>query len=236
MSAGKPVNLNGRRFATKTEAKSFFRNIESQAKKSGNLPLRIVDEEQTHMLEALLNTHDDATEKIGSGLNYFFVDFVENHKDLNTSRNYKKGAVAIYIKRIDESDMDFGIPKLIDKYGKDPHRVQKAEVKLALREAIEPVRQKIREKTFEDKGEVTCPRTGITMTNFHQARVINESPSWEELTSGFVSTLGGWDEIELSVDSNNIQYGKRLSDNSVSQKWITYWNDHSDPIICARIE
>ncbi|MFT8592412.1 MAG: DUF3223 domain-containing protein [Bifidobacterium sp.] len=236
MGRSKPVDLGEKHFATTTEAKTFFSEIVNEAKSQGTLPKVIADEEQNRILEALLDTKADALNKIGEGLDYFFVDYVIKHPDPIAKHPTRKDAVAIFIKRTDGDVMDFGIPGALDNYGKNPQLIQKAEVKAALRNAIEPDRQKLRQEAFEDAEEVICPRTGFRMTNFHQARVINVSPSWGDLTSDFVATVGGWDAIELSVDSDSIQHGKRLSDTSIELKWIEYWKKNSNPIICARIE
>ncbi|MFT8988406.1 MAG: DUF3223 domain-containing protein [Bifidobacterium psychraerophilum] len=236
MGARIPVDLNGKHFPTKDAAKAYFKQILHGAKDSGSLPQTIVDEEQIQMLEAILETDNEAAQKLEPGLDYFFVDYVRNHPELNKKHINRKNDITTFIERLDGTVVDFSATGLVDDYSKDTACIHKADVKSALREAIEPYRLELRENAFRGKREVICPRTFIKMTNAHQARVIYKSPSWEKLTSDFVSTIGGWDKIELFIDQNNVQQGKRLSDRKIEHDWIEYWKTNSSPIICARIE
>ncbi|MFT8330750.1 hypothetical protein [Bifidobacterium psychraerophilum] len=235
MNAGISVNLNGRHFSTKKDAKAYFKEILHQAKDSGPLPRVIVDAEQIQMLEALIETNCEAAQKLDPGLDYFYVDYVRNHPEQNKKHINGRDDITTYIKRLEGEDMDFSAPGLIDKYGKDTAHIQESDVKCALRETIEPLRQELRENAFKGKRVVICPRTHIKMTDANQARVIYKSPSWGKLTGDFASTVGGWDKIELFVDPNNVQQGKRLNDSKIEHDWIEYWKANSNPIICAQI-
>lgn len=229
----KPLDIGKKAFKTKETAEDYIRGIMDSAKSRGELPQEITDDEEISVLKALLDWHDQNQEKVGSGIEYFFVDYSAAHPDPDAEYIPKAGQVEILIKRTDQSEMDISALDLVEDYGIAPATIHKRRVKEALREIIDPRRRKLRDKAVIE-GKVKDKDGVKTVTSFDQAKVVYRNPRWAELTEGFASEVGGWDAIELSEGKRTIQKGKRLKNAAVKDQWIDYWTKNAHPEVLPK--
>jgi len=95
---GIPIDIGDRHFDSKAAAEKYLRCIIGKYK--GDI---VSDEADDAFLRAAVERHHNAREKVGPGIDFFFIDKGPNH-----SRDY-----CIYIYRIDDSIIDISYKKMI---------------------------------------------------------------------------------------------------------------------------
>lgn len=210
------VTLGPRDFPSKTVAKDY---IKVEILHAYNIGDPITDHEHVAVLMDVLRMKENAAEKIGNGIDHFYVD--------HTSRfeNYvSPDARTLVIHHTDpaEEDVDFGYTKVIDGGG------QVVAVKDALRHEALGERDAFKFSYFASGGTV-YDMAGEPMTSHDEAEVRYGSPSWGALTYDFVQEHGGWDAIETTSGEGEPQVGRRLADSRLRDDWIEYYRANADP-------
>lgn len=210
------VSLGPRDFPSKSIAKTY---ISTEILHHYPIGDPITDPEHIAVLMDVLRMKDNADEKIGSGIDYFYVD--------RTSRfeNYVAAdARTFVIRHTDpaEEDVDFGYTRVIDGGG------HVAAVKDALRHEALAQRDAFKFSHFSGGGTV-YDVAGEPMTGHEEAEVRYGSPSWGALTYAFVKEQGGWAAIQTTSGDGEAQVGRRLTDASVRDAWIAYYEANADP-------
>lgn len=209
-------------FPTQKAALDYFRGILHWYK------VGEVVSDQTHdkMLRELSDRHPDAVEKIGVGIREFFI----NKTEAGDYRHVSADAKGIWIRRIDDTIVDWSYQTAIKKPG------PRVNFKDALRLAVNDKRVAMRDAAFAAGTPVHCALTGALIPAKDQADVIYRNPNWGELVEGFVATLGGWGKVETNSGFGDIAVGGRLTDPAVHTKWLVYWEANARPIIVIKDE
>ena len=172
------------------------------------------------LLSEVLELHPNADEKIGPGIDYFYVE--------ETWRLPGKEAVgrdqrAILVVRTDGEQRDWSYTHVIDR------PTPAANVKSALAFALETGRLARRDADFA-AGPVVCAVTGDLIAQKHQADTRHLNPTWHELTTGFVSLHGGWESIETHSGNGGVFVGRDIEDEALRDKWLQYYATHARPV------
>ena len=222
MGVAKPVDLPSMRFPTRKAAKAWVRD---NIKDHYGLEEVVTDPLHVAVLLDLLDRDDDAAEKIGDGVEEFFIRLTslgDGH-----IRYVARDARGIWIRRVDGSVDDWSYTSAIDQEG-----IQ-SDVKDALRAVINEDRLAFRDEAFA-AGPVQCAKTGVVINSLHDAEVRYADPSWAQLAAGFASTQGGWDQIALTAGGGNTQISGSLADPIQLKGWKDYWSQNARPIIVIK--
>lgn len=216
----KPVDLPSKSFRTRAEAKAYCSDIHNKIYAVGDV---ITDPEHVAVLKDLVVRHPSADEKIGPGIDLFFIGL--------TSRGDRKfvraGQTGIWIRDVEGGERDFSYNTAIDQPD------ERAVVKEALRNAVADERVAFREREFQ-RGPVYCARTGVRLASWDEAAVVYSDPTWAELTGRFVAMHGGWDAVETHTGYGGVQIGSQLVDDELREDWIAYWRMNSRPQLVAK--
>ncbi len=215
----KPVQLRSFRWKSIKEAKEAFRTLLN----SYELDQRVNDAVHEQMLRELIEVHPRGPEKIGAGIDYFFVARTE---EIGGSISYwsRRG---IWIRRVDGTREDLGYTSALSGAS---HRV---DVKDALRHAVADRRDRYRDSRFASGDEVVCVLTARPVIEA-DAQVIYVDPTWEQLTYRFAQQVGGWHAIEISSAREGGQIGGRIADRKVMALWLDFFDTYANPQIASR--
>lgn len=219
MPRGHEVELGARTFPTKTVAKSYIRTEILHAYSIGD-PIR--DPEHVDVLFDVLRRKDNAAEKIGGGIDYFYVDHTSRFRDYVSS-----DARTLVIRHTSphEVDVDFGYERVID----DSSDVDYA--KQALRYAIQDKRDAFKFSHFED-GQKPLDTDGDPIESHEDSEVRYENPDWGRLTADFAESQGGWVAIDThSGDGTGPQIGRRLISDTIAARWRDFYDAHANPAL-----
>lgn len=217
----KAVSLPSMDFPTQKAALEYFNGILH----AYDIGEDISDTTHDTLLRELSDRHQDAAEKIGAGIETFFV----NNTSAGDYGFVSKTARGIWIRRIDGTVVDWSYQTAIKNPG------PRTNFKDALRLMVNDVRVDRRDAAFE-AGPVHCALTGALIPSKGQADFIYRDPRWNDLVDGFVTTLGGWDKVETNSGFGKIAVGGRVSDPSVEKNWLKYWNSNASPILVSKGE
>ena len=209
-----PVSIGGRTFATKDAAKAFIR---SDVIDAFNGAPRIPPGPIHDFVEDLLDLHEDAVEKIGSGIDYFRVDPASDWK---AGFPVKKSLRTLVVVHTDGTAIDWSWGGIIDQ----PSPVAKK--RMALRNAAYDRIQAIKRAAFS-AGPVTCARTGSPIAHPDDAQVRYRRPTFAQLADGFAATVGGWSAI--ATTSTGV--GAEMTDPVIEAAWLTYYDANVIPSI-----
>lgn len=213
-----PFVIPSMSFRSRTAAKNYIRD---NILRAYELRTRIPAGPHDQLLREVLRLHSDAEEKIGPGIDYFYIQ--------ETWRLPGKEAVgrdqrAIIVVRSDATDRDWSYWHVIDQPG------EAANVKSALAFALEDGRLRRRDADFAaGKPPVYCALTGELIKQKHQADTRHLSPTWGELTEDFASTHGGWGTIETHSGNGYIFVGRDVEDETLRNQWLDYYDATADP-------
>lgn len=210
-----PVNLDSFSWPSKAAAEAAFQTI---LRGSGyRVYDRITDPTHDRMLTELLDRHPDAEEKIGDGVDYFFIGKTSDGDKFNV----RPDAIGIWIKRTDGSQTDFSYLTAIRSH------TPKSDAKEGLRLAVDDIRMAYRADRFKDGPPVPSDLTGQPITNRDAAHVIYRDPTWGQLTSRFAESEGGWGRIDVGSGKGAVKIGSGLTDSGVKARWIAFHNKHA---------
>lgn len=210
----KPVHLPNFSWKTQAAAEAAFREILYDPRYGPNA--RITDAVHDQMLRELVDRHHDADEKIGVGIDHFYIGYTKDGDRFNV----KPDATGIWINRVDGEPVDFSFLTAIRNHG------SKQNVKDAMRGSVDDDRRAYRAVRFAE-GPMRCGLSGVPLANREQAAVIYDHPTWEQLTYRFAESEGGWDAIEVHSGHGGVTVGTRFSDPEVEQRWLIFHERHA---------
>lgn len=186
---------------------------------------RVSDPTHDLMLRELLDLHPDAAEKIGVGVDHFFVGRTGDGDRFNV----RPDATGIWIRRTDGSEVDFSYRTCINNH------TPEADAKEGLRLAIEGRRLAYRSARMA-AGTFYSDVSGVAFAGRDEAQVIYDNPSWGQLTYHFAQGEGGWDRILVHSGSGAIQIGSHLMDPAVHARWLAFFDRHARPSLATASE
>ena len=217
----KPIALPSKTFPTQKAALDYFKRV-LYAYELGEV---VADPTHDALLRELSDRHPDATEKIGSGIAQFFI----NETSAGDYKFVSADARGIWIRRTDGSVVDWSYQTAIKKPGRT------ANVKDALRLAVNDRRVEKRDAAFA-AGPVHCALTGVIIPAVSDADLIYRDPTWSELVDGFIASVGGWGNVETNSGFGESAIGGRLTDSSLVDRWLSYWDAHARPVLVMKDE
>lgn len=210
--------MGPRAFPNRTVAKTY---MSTEILNGYDVGDEISNPEHVAILNDLLRRKPSEAEKVGPGIDHWFVDLTSNYRDY-----VRKDARTIAIRQTDGTRMDFGYTKVIDEGG------HVDDVKEALRYAVQDKRDAIKFGAFDSPPVVD--EQGDVIADPSECEVRYTGPTWGELTADFADSLGGWDNIETHSGQGVAQVGQRLSSEEVSDRWREYYDDHAVPHITRK--
>ena len=88
--------------------------------------------------------------------------------------------------------------------------------------------------TNDQLSPVRSSRPGVMIDSYHDAEDRYANPTWANLSEGFATTQGGWDQIPLTAGEGQTQISGNLADPAQLQAWKDYWHQHARPIIVMK--
>lgn len=177
------------------------------------------------MLREVLDLHPDAAEKIGVGVDYFFVGLTRDGDKFNV----RPDATGIWIKRVDGSEVDFSYRTCIN------HHTPESDAKEGLRLAVESRRLEYRQARI-DSGTFASDISGTVFAAREDGYVIYDDPSWGQLTFRFAESEGGWDRILVDSGLGAVQIGSHLMDAGVHDRWLSFYDTHANRTLATASE
>jgi hypothetical protein len=169
------------------------------------------------MLRELLDLHPDAAEKIGEGVDYFFVGRTRDGDKFNV----RPEATGIWIRRMNGDEVDFSYITCINQH------TPESDAKEGLRLAVEDRRLDYREARVEN-GTFASDISGAMFAEREDGYVIYEAPTWGQLTFRFAESEGGWDRILVHSGDGAVQIGSHLMDERVHARWLAFYDAHAN--------
>lgn len=205
-------------FRSRSAAKNYIRDRILHA-----YPLRqkIASELHHQLLSEVLELHSSAGDKIGPGIDYFYV---EETWRLPGKEAVSRDQRAIIVVRVDGEHRDWSYRHVIDE------PTTAANVKSALAFALEEGRLRRRDEDFGTGEPIYCYLTGEQIIQKHQADTRHIRPAWRELTAEFAEHNGGWDAIETHSGNGTIFVGRDLEDIELREKWLTFYEEKAHPV------
>lgn len=215
-----PVELGPRTFPSKIVARDY---VSTEILHGYAIGVPITDPEHVGVLEAVVHRKLNAAEKIGGGIDYFYV---AETRSFRPEAKAEDRCIAIHHLDATEPDVDCSYVKAIA----GDEQVQF--VTDALREGARPLRDAFRASAFSSTP--TFDFYGTPLTTLHEAEVRYLSPSWGQLVLDFVQSEGGWSAVETTSGAGAPLIGRRLVDPDVLDRWHAFWRAHADPILVKK--
>jgi hypothetical protein len=217
----KPVVLPSFNWDKQGEALAAFQAI--LARSGYGINDRITDPTHELMLNEVLDRHPDAVEKIGVGVEYFFVGKTSGGDKFNVGKN----ARGIWIHRTDGSDVDFSYETAI-KLPSD-----RANAHDALKLAVDGRRMEYRASRFASGSPVTSDLTGAPISSRDEAVVYYENPSWAQLAYRFAEIEGGWSAVLVHSGHGGVKIGGGFEDKAMESRWLKFFDMYANPRLAA---
>jgi len=218
-----PVTLPSFAWPTKRAAFDNFRRLHTGGPYG---PYdRITDPTDDLMLREVLDLHPDAADKIGVGVEYFYVGMTRDGDKFNV----RPDATGIWIKRTDGSEVDFSYRTCIDNH------TPESDAKEGLRLAVEDRRLAYRAGRMAS-GSFASDISGTSFAGRDDAYVIYDAPSWGQLTYHFAISEGGWGSILVHSGSGAVLIGSHLMDPGVHARWLAFYDTHARPKLATPSE
>ena len=181
----------------------------------------ITDPDHIDVLEDLLARKENAAEKIGTGIVYWYIG-----RTSDFGRYVSSDAKTVAIHRTSGPDVDFGYTRII----KESAEIEYA--KDALRHEILDLRDAFKFGRFGKGVPVYSDLTGEQIANAEDSEVRYRDPSWGKLTKDFAESVGGWPAIEShSGEGQGGQIGRRLVSEKIAEKWRDYYEQNANPVL-----
>ncbi|MDC0711476.1 DCL family protein [Stigmatella sp. ncwal1] len=205
-------------FKSRKAAKDYIRDNILHA-----YPLRErIDQKKHHqLLSEVLELHSHADEKIGPGIDHFYV---EETWRLDGKEMVGRDKRAIMVVRKDQTNRDWSYTHVID------NPTPMANVKSALASALEPERVRRRDEDFASGAPIFCAVSSKLIPTKQQADTRHLDPTWHVLTERFVKQHGGWEAIETHSGKDKIYVGRDVEDTALRDEWLRYYAKEARPV------
>lgn len=214
-----PFNVPSMSFRSRRAAKDYIRDniLRSYALRT---PIPAGPHDQ--LLREVLRLHSDAEEKIGPGVDHFYIEETWRLPGKEAVGRDQRAIIAV---RTDRTERDWSYWHVIDQ----PNVA--ANVKSALAFALDDGRLRRRDAAFAaGAAPVTCALTSDVIDQKHQADTRHLSPTWGALTEAFAATQGGWDQIDTHSGDGYVFVGRDVDDQTVRDAWLDYYDHHANPV------
>lgn len=213
-----PFVTPSRIFRSRAAAKNYVRDEILHA-----YPLRTRIPAGAHhqLLTEVLELHSDADEKIGPGIDHFYVEETWRLAGREAVGRDQRAIIAV---RTDGTERDWSYHHVIDQ------PTTAANVKSALAFALDTGRLARRDADFASGEPVICTLTGEIIAQKHQADTRHLKPTWSEITAGFALEHGGWGAIETHSGNGSIFVGRDIEDVALREAWLSYYEEHANPV------
>lgn len=220
-----PVILDSFQWKTRSSAEAAFRGI---LRDSGYaVGDTVTDPVHQRMLTEVLERHPDFEEKVGVGVEDFFIGRTQNAPGVHVGRD----AVGIWIRRVDGSIIDFSYLSAIRQHS------AKSDAKEALRNEVDHRRLAFRDARFAEDCAPVSTLTGVVIDNKNDAHVIYVNPTWAQLTFRFAEDEGGWASIPVAPATPAVAaIGSRLADRDQASRWLKFHAKHAAYGLATRSE
>ncbi|CAN5518213.1 hypothetical protein BH10ACT6_BH10ACT6_01510 [soil metagenome] len=217
------VDLGSQSFHSKKTAKAYI-SVEILHKYDIGTP--IDNPEHKAVLYDVLRRKENAAEKIGSGIDYFYVDYTSKFREEYVKPDAR--TIVIHHTSSAEPDVDFGYGRVIDGSSDVDYS------KEALRYAVAQRRDDFKFGHFLN-GRKPLDSDGNPIDSHEDSEVRYRDPDWGTLTADFAESQGGWEAIEThSGDGVEGQIGRRLINGEVEKRWLDYYDSHANPVLVRK--
>ncbi|MFC0313703.1 DCL family protein [Gordonia phosphorivorans] len=212
-----PVVLDNFAWPTRSAAEAAFRSI---LRNSGYAVGDVITDPVHHqMLLEVLDRHPDHLEKIGPGVEEFFVARTRDASGVFVGAN----AIGIWIRRTDGDEIDFSYRTAIHQPS------PRSDAKEALRTEVDDRRQAFREHRFGTGETVLSDLSGVPTGDVRDAQVIYLAPTWGQLTYRFAELEGGWTRLAVAPAFAGVAaVGSRLEDRDQATRWLAFHAQYAD--------
>lgn len=208
-----PVELHSRKFATKTEAHDFFKDMLRKYE-----PGDTVSPQHSRLLRELLSRHPEANEKIGSGIAGFFVDGTEF------------GSQCFHLRRVDGTSTDFSYKTCVA--GQPPSLQQ--EFYQACFSAVRDTIRARKKALFSKPGEtVACSATGSALS-IEEAEFRHTSPTFSELVQDFIYSRSLAIHSGMLTTGQDNQYETEFKDPVLASQFMVFHDRNANLAIFHR--
>ena len=177
---------------------------------------RITGSTHDLMLREVLDLHPDAAEKIGVGVEYFYVGLTSDGDKFNV----RPDATGVWIRRTNGSEVDFSYRTCINNH------TDESDAKEGLRLAVEARRLAYREDRIT-AGTFASDISGVAFSGRDDGYVIYDNPSWGQLTYRFAAREGGWARILVHSGHGDILIGSHLMDPGIHARWLEFYDRYA---------
>lgn len=206
--ARKPVTIGGREFPSQKAATEHFRAI----RKAQTMGVPIASPAIHNDLVALLTRHPQAEQRIGPGVDCFFVDRAPD--------GY--GTSCFWVRRLDGTETDFSVTDCIR--GADPPPL--ARFKRALRSLVHPQIAEFKEKAMP-RGTGICAVTGDVLA-WAEAHVDHEAPlTFDALVSAFMVEEWVGDPLDELQADTIASATPLLCEEGMARRWVAFHADRA---------
>jgi hypothetical protein len=210
-----PVELGSFSWPSKKGAEAAFRAILYDPRYAVHDP--ISDPVHDRMLRELVERHPQASEKLGDGIDHFYIGRTIDG-DLQT---VSSNATGIWIRRPNGDVEDFSYITAIRSH------TTRSRVKEGLRNAVADRRLDYRDGRFASGAGVVSDMSGIPLSSRSHAHVVYLEPAWEQLAFRFAQSEGGWDAIDIHSGAGGVQIGSQLLDPGVESRWLDFFDAYA---------
>jgi hypothetical protein len=208
----RPVTVGSVVFDSVGRAKAF---IQTDVVAAYDGATRIPSGPIHEFLEELLHLHEEATAKIGVGIDYFRVDPASSWKVGVPVRASNRALVVV---RTDGTAEDWSWTGIVT----NPSAI--TQVRSALRNAAYDSIQTMKRDAFA-AGPVMCARTGVPIGMPSDLQIRHYSPSFAKLTDDYAASVGGWG----AIGTMSTGAGAEIANPAIEAAWISYFVANAVP-------
>jgi hypothetical protein len=221
----KPVQLDSFAWPTQSAALDAFRAI---LRSSGyGVGDRITDPVHDLMLREVLERHPDVDEKVGAGVDYFFIGRTQDASGAFVGRD----AIGIWIHRVDGTTIDFSYQTAAKG------RSARSDAKEAMRIAVRDTRLAYRDGQYASGTPVTSDISGAVIADKEDAHVVYLAPEWGQLTYQFARSEGGWAAVKVTAGGGtSAQVGGAFADPVMEARWVAFHARHATTALATASE
>jgi hypothetical protein len=200
-----PAKIGSLSFKTKKEAKEYFKSMLARYSDGQS-----VSEEDSGILNGLIERHPEAGQKIGTGITRFFRDRAE------------QGTSCFWIERNDGSKTEFSYLTCVDAKGKSLYQEFAEACREAVRADLVASKKAYFGQYADNTGRVGCEISG-EMIRFDESHLDHKKPMTFQV---IVRTFIAANRIEISTDMlsepADKQFATTFVDDDLKARFIEY--------------